>query len=130
MAKTTYQGKSLSYWLVMLKDRNAEVRREAVSALAAIGPATVPGLLAMLKEGHSADRYWAVRALGRLGPGARAAVPGILMALKDQHHAVRREAREALMRIDPEAAHRAMGLWHQVRRWLKRAPFTWAGDGD
>jgi HEAT repeat protein len=124
MAETIYQGKSLSYWLVMLKDRNAEVRREAASALAAIGPAAVHGLVAMLKDGHSADRYWAVRALGQIGPGARAAVPHMLVALKDKHHQVRREAREALMKIDPETAHRAMGLWHQVRRWLKRGPCT------
>jgi hypothetical protein len=129
-AASGHQGKSLSYWLMMLKDRNAEVRREAASALAAIGPPAVSGLLAMLQEGHSADRYWAVRTLGQVGPAAKAAVPGILAALKDEHREVRRETEEALMKIDPEAAHRAMGFWHRIRRLVKLRPFTRRGRAE
>jgi len=129
-AASGYEGKSLSYWFMMLKDRNAEVRRGAASALAAIGPPAVSGLLAMLQKGHSADRYWAVRTLGQIGPAAKAAVPGILAALKDEHQEVRRETEEALMKIDPEEAHRAMGFWHRIRRLVKLRPFTRRGRAE
>jgi hypothetical protein len=31
------------------------------------------------------------------------------------------------MKIDPEAAHRAMGFWHRIRRLVKLRPFTRRG---
>jgi HEAT repeat protein len=59
-----------------------------------------------LSERSSAgnERYMATRALGRIGPAARAVVPALLDLRHDEDPDLRRAAAEALARIDPGAA--------------------------
>jgi HEAT repeat protein len=64
-------------------------------------------LLTKLKDPVSDNRVAAARALGRVGPTAKAAVPDLLIALKDRKPRVRREVSSALKKIDPEAARKA-----------------------
>lgn len=56
-----YQGRPTSDWLAQLADRDAETRRDASRALAAIGAPAVPGLVAILED--SADSRWMGAAL-------------------------------------------------------------------
>src|SRR5437763_1050288 len=63
----------------------------------------VPELIALLKEGDDSARASAALALGKLGPGARAAVPALGAALRDEYEAVREQAAWALGQIGPDA---------------------------
>jgi HEAT repeat protein len=124
MVETNFQGKSVSYWLGMLGDQDEKYRREAVVALRCIGLPAVPGLIRLFKDGHSHQRYWAVRALGQVGPKAKAALPVIRIALKDPSEEVRRAAATSLEQIAPDEAKRAFGFWSRVRQAFRWMPFT------
>ena len=101
MAETIYQGKSLSYWLVMLKDRNAEVRREAASALGKLGnPESIEPLAKVLDDMDGDVREAAAIALSKTRD--RRAVAPLVLALKDELASVRRIASAGLSRLDPD----------------------------
>jgi HEAT repeat protein len=72
-----------------LDDSSAEVRSEAVRALARIGPASLSSLLPGLRSESSLVRVQAVGALTRLGPDADWAVPELRAALRDGSPEVR-----------------------------------------
>jgi len=92
-----------------------ELRQCAADALGAIGAAeATEGLVAIAAEadrlgdspeaaGHRVDRRFALRALGRIGPAARAATPTLEALLGSQVREVREEARAALIRIRCDA---------------------------
>jgi HEAT repeat protein len=63
----------------------------------------VPGLLVSLKSDDAQVRAGAARALGEIGPPARAAVADLTGILKDRERDVRRNAAEALGGIGPAA---------------------------
>jgi HEAT repeat protein len=66
---------------------------------------TVPALILALKDDIARE---AARALGELGPGARAAVPALLEACRSHSESDTRDAaRQALLWIDPEALREA-----------------------
>jgi HEAT repeat protein len=103
--KGLYKGKPTSFWINQLKAKEVDGRREAVKALAAIGPeaeAAVPALLEVLRDDDTAVRTGALEALGRIGPRAKAAVPALLQALKDKDAGFRTVAIDSLGRIGPE----------------------------
>ena len=120
MVEAMFQGKSLSFWLELLKDHDTNRQREAAAVLACMGLPAIHPLVKMFKDGHHSDRCWAIRVLGRMGPQARIAVPIVLMALRDADEDVRGEAAEALERIDPKAAAQERSRWFRMRRWFKR----------
>jgi len=72
-----------------LKDSEARVRKRAAEALGRIGPAStaVPGLTAALQRDEDKEvRSEAVRALGKLRLGARAAVPALVEILDEENY--------------------------------------------
>ena len=66
-----------------------------------MGPQAQAALVAALGSPTAAVRRAAARALGRLGPQARAATKALLTALSDPEAQVRQEAARALARIRP-----------------------------
>lgn len=75
-----------------------ELRDEVFTALVAIGPASVPSLVAMLEEdGNLASP--ACQALEEIGPDAEGAVPALLTRLQDRLPDDRAEAAQALAAI-------------------------------
>ena len=71
--------------IAALKDRNSEVRRDAIQALGEIGAPAVTPLIAALKDKREYVRQAAAEALGRIGD-ARAVEP-LSAALKDVPYA-------------------------------------------
>ncbi len=73
-----FKGKPTSHWITKLDEKKVESRREAVVALATIGPeakAAVPALIQAMDDDDSFNvRDFAVRALARLGPAAKDAI--------------------------------------------------------
>jgi HEAT repeat protein len=100
-----FKGKTLSYWLEQLRDRDAGTRIEAVHALAAIGevdPQVIPVLAATLKDRNLEVRVEAVKALAHIGEDDRKAVPVLIRAVKEGPSWVRAEAVQALASLaDP-----------------------------
>ncbi len=85
-----------------LGDEDMSVRIAALNGLTDLGEPAVPKLVDELK--NPAMRYWAILALGELGPQAKAAVEPLSKTLDDQQPDVRREALIALAKIGPDAA--------------------------
>jgi HEAT repeat protein len=81
---------------------DAEVSRGAVEAFGWMGAQAVPPLIAALKKEAKSDsaRLAAVRALGRLGPAAKAAEAALIEAASgDSSPAVRAAAGKALSKV-------------------------------
>jgi HEAT repeat protein len=89
--------------MVVLKDRDVDVRQSAARVLGKIGdPKVVDSLIAALKDNESDVRRSAAEALGEIGC-AKATDP-LVAALKDITSDVRRSATESLGKIgDPKA---------------------------
>jgi HEAT repeat protein len=67
--------------------QDVELRKRAVVALGAIGPAAaeaVPDLIAALHDANLWVRRWSVRALGKIGPASAPAVPDLIGAYEDE----------------------------------------------
>lgn len=91
--------------VVRSQSKPAEVRAEAVRALAQLGQdaaGATPKLIACLKETHADLNVEACRALAAIGPAARKAVPDLipLLPAKDKLSAA---AMDALAKIGPDA---------------------------
>jgi HEAT repeat protein len=72
----------------------------AARALAGVGEDAVPALLRLLEDGSALTRKAAVKALGEMGPAAKAAVPALDgVRQSDPSAAVRSEAKAALDKI-------------------------------
>src|SRR5262245_33190676 len=79
-----FRGKPLSYWMKALKDKDRAARKDAIQAVAGIGPeakAAVPALIGILKEKDLLLSSEAGSALRKLGA---AALPELRKALKDK----------------------------------------------
>jgi HEAT repeat protein len=86
------------------EDPDPLVRQSALRTLGRLGPATVPVLVAGLKDKEPTVQNAALKALGQVGPGAKAAVPDLkALAREASNPAVRRGAVGALEHIGPEA---------------------------
>lgn len=100
--KATFRGRPASYWLERLQSKEVAARREAVEALAAIGPDASDGvspLLQALKDEDGMVREGAVKALGKIGSAAKAAVGPLAEAPEDKDPRFRSAALTALAEI-------------------------------
>jgi len=107
--RTSESGETALFTLVSLldEDAGAELRLEAVEALAAIGPAAAPavaGLVVALKDKEAKVRAASALALGKIGPGAKRASRALGDALRDGDAEVRRQSAGALGEVGPAAA--------------------------
>ena len=85
------------------EDKDPIVGSCAAEALGKIGPHAVPALVEALNNEHEDVRRHAARALGEIGPDAKAAVPVLLEVLNDEDEDVCECAAEALGKIGPDA---------------------------
>jgi HEAT repeat protein len=87
------------------RKESIEVRRSAACSLKWIGEKAVTCLAKALKEKDSELRYNALLALETIGPKSKAAVPEIISILRDSNQGIRirKLAVEALGRIGPNA---------------------------
>jgi HEAT repeat protein len=106
-AEARYKGKPAGHGIKKLEDADATARREAVVALAALGPkaeAAVPALLKALTDSDEEVRPGAIRALGRIGPAAaKAALPALTGLLADRDPDYRQAAILSLADLGREA---------------------------
>ena len=63
-------------------------------------PSEVNSLIEKLKDPDEEVRQNAAKALGEIGPEAKAAIPALREALKDDYKAVRKAAEDALKEIE------------------------------
>jgi len=91
------------------RDAN-KIRMHAGEALANIGEPAVPGLIKALKTKHAEGRAAAARALGLLGPRAKAALPELIKLINDTSPLVRRASALSLVKIDPKSSNVIEGL--------------------
>src|SRR5258707_13524566 len=99
-----HKGKPASYWTQALQDPDAQTRREAAGALAALkAKAAVPELITALKDKDDEIRAKAAEALWSIGSNSKDAIPALTAALKDKSAAVRLSAAGALGEMAPEA---------------------------
>jgi HEAT repeat protein len=84
-----------------LEGADESVVREALSALASLGPAAVPKLIDALK--HEGTRPYVVYILGEQGAAAKPAVEALINLLDDKNPAVQHEVPMALGKIGPDA---------------------------
>jgi len=110
----SYEGKTLSKWIALAKEKSPEQRIAAALALAHLGPPAVPTLAELLKDQDAHVRGAAAKTLGnmfrynsgtakQIGPEAKTALPALTELLKDQHSRVRLAAVDTLGEIGPEA---------------------------
>jgi HEAT repeat protein len=92
-----------------LRDKEAQVSLDAATALAHLGPASVPELINALndKGAPPSVRHMAAYALGEIGPGSEPAIPALTQSLSDDNEYVRSSATYALRKIG-EPARRAI----------------------
>jgi HEAT repeat protein len=88
-------------WEKAMKDADETTVRHAMDAMAALGPAAVPRLVAALK--YEKFRLNVIYALGRIGPDAAPAVGELSKLIDDKNSRVANEAIIALGDIGPAA---------------------------
>src|SRR5215467_1633932 len=93
-----YKGKPARYWRERLHDPQAQVRREAATAMGALKVTdAIPELIAMLKDDDGGVRSRAAEALWGIGGSeAQAAVTPLISLLEDEDAGIRLNAVGAL----------------------------------
>ena len=82
----------MTHHLPKLQNQDAQIRRDAVSALEALGPVAkpaVPSLIAIANDPDTLVRDRVVRALGAIGTPADTVMQGLIKALRDPEWTVR-----------------------------------------
>ncbi len=116
------RGKPLAEWIAQTSHYVPELRREALQAIAALGPAAreaIPALVRSTRDENEQVRYWAVEALRRIGPSAREAASALVVALSDEAGPVRETARRALEAIGPAAGPALLPALASTDAWLR-----------
>lgn len=107
----------MTFYLPLLRDRDAQVRRKACAVLASLGPVAkpaVPALLDLLADDDDLVRDRAVDALATIGLPATSVLPALTRALEDRTPFVRYTATKHLaFTLTPPA-----GSWPALRRLL------------
>ena len=91
------------------------VRETAADALSRIGDAAVPALIETLNDPDQQVRAQAATALARMGPKAGPAIDALVHALDDPNEEVRRGAARALGQIGPEAEEAVPALIQAIK---------------
>ena len=103
-------SRSTDDWLLLLKDPDVVIRRQAIRELG-VRPTeaerVVLALAEALRDENAYVRHDAATTLGKFGTDAKPTVPDLIVALSDKEPRVRTAAATALKAIDPEAAARA-----------------------
>lgn len=87
-----------------LKDKDYKVGAAASKAMSALGAEAVPALIEVVKDKtSSAGRSHAIKALGNIGPDAKAAVPWLAQVLQSEDARLEYEAFGALYSMGPAA---------------------------
>jgi HEAT repeat protein len=111
-----YTDKTPEQWLQLIQHRSPQVREKAVDALVQYGKGQVPALTVIVEnKAAGPGRLAACRALGEIGPGAKAAAPALAQALRDSAWNDRDAAAEALGRIRPDVDASAPALVAALR---------------
>lgn len=101
------RGRPLAEWVAQTEHYIPELRREAVKAIAALGPGAVtavPALVRATRDENAEVRYWAVEGLRKIGaPAAREGGPALTIVLADDIRPNQEVARRALEAMGPEA---------------------------
>ncbi len=116
------RGKSLADWMLQAEHYIPELRREALRAIAALGPGArdaLPVLTRATRDEQEDVRFWAVEALRKLGPQARPAVPALLVVLTDDTRRVQLAARSALEAVGPAAAPALLPALRSPDPWVR-----------
>jgi hypothetical protein len=109
--RTLYQRKPAEHWIKQMKNRDSDMRDEAIKAMQHIGPekAVVEALARALRDREAQVRADAAYALSKFGTAAKTAFPVLLAALKDRaklpylpNTRVADVANLALRKIDPK----------------------------
>jgi len=116
------RGRPLAEWVAQTNHYIPELRREAVKAIAALGPGArtaLPALIRATRDENEEVRYWAVEAIRRLGPAGRDAIPSLVLVLSDDTRRVQLAARAALEAIGPESAEALVPALRARDAWLR-----------
>jgi len=116
------RGKPLGDWVAQASHYIPELRREAVRAIAALGPAAGPALPVLVRASRDENedvRYWAVTAIGGIGIGARSAAPALLTVMADDVRRVQEAARRALESLGPAATPVLLPALRAHDPWLR-----------
>jgi HEAT repeat protein len=99
------EARILGLLTAALEDRDLTVRLAAEEALAHGGADVVPSLIEALKSSSAKVRLGVVRALGMIGPAAKAALPALQSLKADKKDvALRKAVEESLLAINPNPA--------------------------
>jgi hypothetical protein len=98
-----YDGKTVSEWIVLAKNKDTDLQLQAVKALARIGTPAVPALAELLKDQDLRVRKSAAEALGNIGSKSKAVVPTMVQLLMDERPWVRESALLDIGGIGPDA---------------------------
>lgn len=116
------RGKPLAEWMVQAEHYIPDLRREAIRAIAALGPGArdaLPVLTRATRDEQEEVRFWAVEALRKLGPLARPAVPALLVVLTDDTRRVQVAARAALEAVGPSAMPALLPALRSPDPWVR-----------
>jgi HEAT repeat protein len=101
------RGRPLAEWVAQTDHYIPELRREAVKAIAALGPgalSAVPALIRATRDENAEVRFWAVEALRKIGPAAaKESGPALTVVLADDIRSNQEAARRALEAMGPAA---------------------------
>ncbi len=116
------RGKPLSEWVAQATHYIPELRREAIRAIAALGPAAssaLPELVRATRDENEEVRFWAVTAIGGLGVAARKAAPALVTVMADDVRRVQEAARRALEALGPAATPVLLPVLQSRDPWLR-----------
>ena len=116
------RGRPLSEWVAQTEHYIPELRREAVKAIAALGPgavSAVPALIRATRDENAEVRYWAVEGLRKIGPPAREAAAALTVVLADDIRPNQEAARRAIETIGASGLPVVMPLLKSPDAWVR-----------
>ena len=116
--------------LVGLVKEGGDSSYGATSALAAIGPAAIPGLNGLLKDRDWYIRWTAAWTLRDMGQRAKTAAPALVPLLADENAMVREAAAEALGKVGATTTPALAALLKDRDASVRYVAARWLGKTD